>query len=131
MNAVVTPVGSVTSQRLGRKAKIGLGLTILMGLVNLPSILVPTPEGEVGPPLAILVLNSTLGLASIIAAVWAWRTGSRLAIRITAGIVIVNAVSGFPGLIADVPPAIKVATAVATLVAITAVVLMFSRPRTD
>ena len=127
MNAIVTPVGGVTSQRLNRKAKIGLGLAILFGLMSLPSVLAPTPEGEVGPPLAIIVVGSVLGLAAIVTAVWAWRTGSRLAIRLTAASVIINTVAGLPGLFADVSASIKFATAVATLLAVASVVLMFSR----
>lgn len=130
MNAIVTPVGGVANQRLNRKAKIGLGLAILLGLMSLPSVLAPTPEGEVGPPIAIVVVGSVLGLAAIITAVWAWRTGSRLAIRLTAASVIINAVAGLPGLFVDIPAALKVATAVATLLSVVTVVLMFSRTRT-
>ncbi len=130
MNTIVTPgIGAETNQRPGTKAKIGLGLTILMGVASLPSILTPTPDGEVGPPFAILVLGTVLGLASIITAVWAWRTGDRLAIRLTAAAVIVNTVAGLPGIFADIPPALRVATAVFTLLAVVAVVLMFSRSR--
>lgn len=129
MSAIVTPVGAETRQRLGTKPKIGLGLTILMGLASLPSVLAPTPEGEVGPPFAILVVGTVLGLASIITAIWAWRTGNRLAIRLTAASVIVNTIAGLPGIFADIPPALRVATAVFTLLAVVAVVLMFSRPR--
>lgn len=128
MNTIVTPgLGAETDQRLGTKAKIGLALTILMGVASLPSVLAPTPEGEVGPPFAILVVSTVLGLASIVTAVWAWRTGNRLAIRLTAASVIVNTVAGLPGIFADIPAALRVATAVFTLLAVVAVVLMFSR----
>ncbi len=130
MSTIVTPgVGAETDQRLGTKAKVGLALTILMGVASLPSVLAPTPEGEVGPPLAILVVSTVLGLVSIITAIWAWRTGSRLAIRITAASVIVNTIAGLPGIFADIPPALRVATAFFTLLAVVAVVLMFSRSR--
>jgi hypothetical protein len=129
MSAVVGPAGAVIGQRLGVKVKVGLALAILIGLANIPSIFAPTPEGEVGPPFAILVMATALGLASIVAAIWAWRTGSRLAIRLTAAAVIINAVGGLPGLFADIPLGLKVATAVATLMSIAAVVLMFSRDR--
>lgn len=129
MSAIVTPIGAEIRQRPGTKAKIGLGLTIVMGLASLPSVLAPTPEGEVGPPFAILVVSTVLGLASIITAIWAWRTGNRLAIRLTAASVIVNTIAGLPGIFADIPPALRVATAFFTLLAVVAVVLMFSRSR--
>ncbi len=129
MSATVTPVGTVTRQRPGTRAKVGLGIAIVGGLMNLPSVLTPTPEGETGPPFAILLMSTALGLVTIVAAVWAWRTGSRPAIRVAAASLIVNTVGGLPGLFVDIPAVLKVATAVVTLLTVAAVVLMFSRPR--
>ena len=37
----------------------------------------PTPDGEEGPPLAILVIGSILGVVALVAAILAWR-GNRL-----------------------------------------------------
>lgn len=114
--------------RPATRVKVGLGIAIFLGLTNLPGAFQPTPDGQDGPPLGVLVLGTVLGLISIIAAVIAWRSGNRVALRVTAACVILNVLSALPAFFVDVPAFIKLLVAVSTLVALLAVVLMFSRP---
>lgn len=114
---------------LSTKNKVGLSLAALLGLVDLPSVLTPTPDGEVGPPYAILVLGSICGLVTLVAVVIAWRNASRGAIRIAAGARIVSLLGALPAFFVDVPWFIKVAVTAFTIVTVLSLVLMLSPAR--
>ena len=110
--------------------KAGFGLAILLSLPNLVGPLFPTPEGEVGPPMLVLVLGSVLGVVTIAAVVLAWARGNRSAVRVAAAAIIVGAVTALPAFFApDVPAGLRVMAAVSVLVAIIAVVLMLTPAR--
>lgn len=126
MNSTASLDTAVTDKP-STKFRVGLVLAILLGLANLPFLLIPTPEGEDGPPMAILVLGAVLGVVSVVAAVLAWRTGSRTAVRVTAACVIVNAIVSVPAFFVDVDPGIKVAVTVSVLLSVLCVVLLFDR----
>jgi len=49
--------------------RVGLVLAGLYGLGNIPSVAASTPEGVVGPGLQILVVDSVLGLAAVVAVI--------------------------------------------------------------
>ncbi|MGI8645350.1 MAG: hypothetical protein ACR2JD_03375 [Nocardioides sp.] len=115
---------STTSPR----QRAGLVIAGLLSLVSLPSVLVPTPEGEVGPPYAILVLSTVLGVIGLVAVVLAWR-GNRAALRVAAGAIIVNLLTTLPALFVDVPLFVKVLSAASILIAVVALILMFSPAR--
>ncbi|HEX8864603.1 MAG TPA: hypothetical protein VF821_02995 [Lentzea sp.] len=110
------------------KQKAGLTLAALYSLANIPSVLAPTPEGEVGPPLAVLVVGSVLGVVGLVAAIMAWR-GNEVALRIAAGAVIVETLTGLPAFFVDVPMAIKALVGVSVVLTVVTVVLMFSGRR--
>lgn len=110
------------------RQRAGLIIAGLLSLISLPSALVPTPDGEVGPPFAILVLSTALGVIGLVAVVLAWR-GNRAALRVAAGAIIVNLLTSLPALFVDVPPAVKVLVAVGILVSVAALILMFSPAR--
>ena len=112
---------STTSTR----QKVGLVLAGLLNLANVPSALVPTPDGEVGPPYAILVLGSVLGIIGLVATVLAWR-GNRAALRVAAGAIAINVIAALPAFFVDVPASIKALVALSVIVTVTALVLMFS-----
>ncbi len=114
---------------LSTKNKVGLALAGLLGLVDLPSFLTATPEGEVGPPYGILVLGSICGLVTVVAVVIAWRTASRGAIRIAAGARIVSLLGALPAFFVDVPWFVKVAVTAFTIVTVISLVLMLSPAR--
>ena len=117
--------------RLTTKQKVGIGIAAFYGLTNIPSVLIPTPEGETGPPLGILVIDSALGVVALVAAVLAWR-GSSVALRVAAGAIVVITLTGLPAFFVDVPMAVKAFVGVSVVITLAAVVLMFSgrRPAT-
>ena len=104
--------------------KAGFVIALLLGLSDLASPLQPTPDGEVGPPFAILLIDALLGLITIAAVVIAWRTGRRGAVRIAAGARIVSMVSALPAFFAGVPAAILLIVSVFVVVTIACVALM-------
>jgi hypothetical protein len=110
------------------KQKAGLVICLIYGVFNIPSVLMPTPDGEEGPPMAILVIGSILGVVALVAAILAWR-GNRLAMRIGAGAIIVLTLTGLPAFFVDVPMFVKALVAVSVVLTVVAVVLMFSGDR--
>jgi hypothetical protein len=114
--------------RTSGKQKAGLIICILYGLANIPSVLTPTPDGDEGPPMAILVLGSILGVVALVAAILAWR-GNRLALRVGAGAIIVLTLTGLPAFFVDVPMFVKALVGFSVVLTVVAVVLMFSTER--
>ena len=88
----------------------------------------PTPDGEVGPPLGILVIGSVLGVVGLVCTILAWR-GNDVALRVAAGAIIVMTLTGLPAFFVDVPMAIKALVGVSVLLTVVAVALMFSARR--
>lgn len=113
---------------LATKQKVGLVLAGLYSLTNVPGFLVPTDADEVGPPMAILVVGSVLGVIGLVAAVMSWR-GNSVALRIAAGAMILITLTGLPAFFVDVPMAIKALVGFSVLLTVVAVVLMFSGDR--
>jgi hypothetical protein len=115
--------------RPATRQKVGIGLAGIFSLSQVPTFLIPTPEGEPGPPFFILVLGSVLGLVGVVAAIQAWR-GSSVATRILAGAMIVSTLTGLPALFVDgIPAAVRIFVGVSVALTIAAVYLMFSPPR--
>ena len=110
------------------KQKVGLVIAGLYSLANIPGFLGAPDPGEEGPPLAILVVGSILGVVGLVAVIMAWR-GNRVAMRVAAGAVIVITLTGLPAFFVDVPMGIKALVAVSVVLTIVAVVLMFSGDR--
>ena len=88
---------------LSTKNKVGLVIAGLLGLADIPAVLMPTPEGEVGPPFGILVLGSICGVITVVAVVIAWTKANRGAIRVAAGARIVSMLTALPAFFVDVP----------------------------
>ena len=118
-------------RHLSTRQRVGLGLAGLLSLGSLPSVLTPTPDGQVGPPLAVLALSTVLGAVGVVATAVAWLRGSATAMRVLAGSVVVGALVGLPAFFVDVPAWVKLTTAVSVLATIAAVVLLFSPARRD
>jgi CHASE2 domain-containing sensor protein len=111
------------------RQRIGLVLAGVLSAASVPAALSPTPEGEVGPPLAILALGTLLGVVGLLGVVAAWVRSSATAVRVVAACLIVNLLTALPAFFVEVPAWLKLAVAVSVLVAIAAVVLMFSDGR--
>ncbi|SEC11491.1 hypothetical protein SAMN04489844_1707 [Nocardioides exalbidus] len=129
---MTTTASPATSERTiwSTKNKVGLGLAIFYAITNLPSALMPPDTGdEAGPPMAILVVCSILSAVALVAAVIAWRRGSRPAARLTAASLIIVTLTSVPAFFVDVPAAIKAIVAAGVIWTIVMVVLMFSPPK--
>lgn len=110
--------------------KIGLAMTIVIGLVNIPSVLQQVPEGEVGPPRGVLIADSILGVIIVIAAVYAWVKVSRRAATIASAANILQALSALPALVVDeVPTTIKLAVAGILVWTVLSVALTLSKSK--
>jgi hypothetical protein len=110
--------------------KAGFVLALLLGLSDVASLLQPTPDGEVGPPLAILIIDALLGVITIVAVVYAWRTGSRGAVRIAAGARIVSMITALPAFFVDVPAGIMLIVGLFVVATIACVAMMLLPSRT-
>jgi hypothetical protein len=106
--------------------KIGLVLAGLLGIGDVLSILSPTPDGDEGPPLAVLVLSCVLGVVTLAAMVPAWRTGSRTALRVVAGTRILSALTSIPAFFVDIPAGLRAVAAVAFAATVVCVVLVLA-----
>lgn len=111
---------------LSTKNKVGLVLAALLGLVDVPSVLNTTPDGEEGPPFAILVVSTICGIVTLIAVYLAWKRRNAGAVRVAAGARIVSMLTALPAFFVDVSSAIKVLTAVFVVVSVVSVALMLS-----
>jgi hypothetical protein len=109
--------------------KVGLVLAGILGASDLVGLFFPTPPGEVGPPLAILVLGSLLGVVTVVAVVAAWRTRRRGLVRLAAGTRILSMITALPAFFAGVPAWLVAVVALVVVLTITAVVLMLLPPR--
>jgi hypothetical protein len=114
--------------RTSARQKVGLGLAALLSVTAVPSVLNPTPDGEVGPPFGIVLLSTVLGVIGLVAVVAAWR-GNRGALRVAAGAVILNTLTSLPAFFVDIPAWVKLLVGVSVLIGIASVVLMFSPAR--
>ena len=123
-STTLTPDRSLTTT----KQKVGLAIAGFYSLANIPGFLGAPDPGQEGPPMAILLIGSVLGVIGLVAVVMAWR-GNRLALRVAAGAIIVVTLTGLPAFFVDVPMLIKALVAFSVLLTVLAVVLMFSGDR--
>lgn len=123
-SSTLIPARSLTTT----KQKVGLSIAGLYSLTNIPSVLTYQGSDVVGPPIAVLVLDTVLGVIGLIAVVLAWR-GNRAALRVAAGAIILITLTGLPAFFVDVPMAIKALVGFSVLLTVLAVVLMFSADR--
>jgi hypothetical protein len=114
---------------LSKVNKAGLVLALLLGLADMASPFQPTPDGEVGPPFAILLLGGVLGLITVVAVVVGWRTGRRGAIRIAAGARIISVITALPAFFVDVPAFLKVLVGIVVLLTVATVTMMLTPTR--
>lgn len=86
--------------------KVGLALQLLYGLVNIPSVFFPSgTETTAGPPMGVLWADTILGLILAIAAIMAWRNGSRPTARVASASNILISLTGVPAFFVSGVPA--------------------------
>lgn len=126
---------TTTTQRTGAGMhttvnKIGFVLALLLGLMNVASLASPTPDGEVGPPLAILIVDAVLGAGVIVAVLVGWLRQRKSAIRAATVLLILAAITALPAFVTpDVPSAIVATAGVYVLLTIVTIVLMLKPGR--
>ena len=54
---------------------------MLLGLIDCIALAFPTLEGQLGPPIGILILSAICGGVTLAAVVPAWRQGNRVSCR--------------------------------------------------
>jgi hypothetical protein len=111
------------------RTRTGLGIAALLGLADVVSAFFPTPDGEVGPPLPIVILGGVLGVITLVGVVLAWRSGSRGWLRTVAGVRVLSAISALPGFFVDIPAWLKLLTAVFVVLTVVCVVLVLAPAR--
>ncbi len=118
-----------TDQTPTASVRTGLALSAALGLANIPFLVLDVDWGPDEPPFALLLLNTAIGMVSVVCAVLAWNTGNRRAIRINAAALIVNALMVLPGIFFESPAFITIASAVIVVATVASVVLMMRRSR--
>ena len=128
---LTTAAGTDRRATLSGRNKAGLALATLLGIADLASLAGPQPApGEQGPPTAVLVASTVLGLITVVAAVYTWRTGNRVGSRVVAGSRILSAVGSLPAFfVAGVPAGLVAVAAAGVVVTVLSVWLVLSPPR--
>lgn len=107
------------------KNKVGFVLALALGLLDVPFFLGPTGPGEIGPPMAVLILVSLCGVVTLGAVGYGWLRHSWPAIRAAAGARIVSMLLAMPALFVEgVPGMLRAAVGASILVTIVTVALM-------
>jgi NADPH:quinone reductase-like Zn-dependent oxidoreductase len=131
MTTTVTTETTARPVRLSRANKIGLVLALLLGVSDvIGPWTTPSGSGEGnGPPSSVLYVDALIGLVTVVAAVIAWRTGSRVAARVVAGSRILSAISALPAFfVGGVPAALVVLAAAGILFTLLTCWLVLKRP---
>lgn len=112
--------------------KIGLVLAGILGVGDIASLGTLGQQldpGQEGPPAGVVIFSAVLGLVTLVGVVIAWRTGSRAAVRATAGTRILSMLLGLPAFfVSGVPAGWVVITGIAVVLTLVAVALMLRKP---
>jgi hypothetical protein len=115
---------------LSARATTGFWLAVVLAVVDLAGPFIPSPDGEVGPPVEVVLFSAVLGVVTLAAAVVVARTGRRSGLRVMAVSRILSGVTALPAFfVPDVPPVFVAWGAATVVLTIVAVVLLMSRPR--
>jgi hypothetical protein len=111
---------------LSKANKIGLALAFVMGVLDI--VVIPTtPKDQPGPPMPVMILDTILGVITVVAVVIAWRSHSHGAIRITAGARILSMLTALPAFFVDgVPNPVRLLVAAFVVVTVLTVALLLS-----
>lgn len=109
--------------------KVGLGLAALLGVADVASLAFPTPDGEAGPPLGIVILGGLLGLLTLVGVVWAIRTRSRGAVRVVAAARIISAITALPAFFVDIPAGLRLFAGLIVVLTVAVVVRILTPAR--
>jgi len=125
MTTMSTASAPTTTSRL----RAGLALSAVLGLLGVAFLGIPA-DGQEAPPVIVIVLSAVLGLIQVACAVIGWRSGNRLAIRINAAVLIINALLSVPAFFVDIDAWIKAVSALSVILTVVALVLTLRREPT-
>jgi hypothetical protein len=117
------------SNPLTTRNKVGLVLAALLAVGDIAAVGSPTPDGETGPPIAILIFSAVCGVVTLVATIPAWRSGERSALRVVAGTRILSAITALPAFFVDIPAGLVALTAVFVILTVVAVVMVLTPAR--
>ena len=123
MTTMTTRSAGTTNSRL----RTGLALSAGLGLINVAFLAVPTGGDQESPPVLVIVLSAALGLAQVACAIVAWRSGYRMAIRLNAALLIINALLSLPAFFVDIDAWIKAVASLSVILTVVALVLTLRR----
>ena len=112
-----------TNARTRPSGRVRTGLAISAFLALAGAVPTPSVSGSSGPPFGIVVLSATLSIVLIVSAVVAWRFGSRLAIRINAAALLLNALTTLPVFFVDIDAWVKIGSTVVIVLTVAALML--------
>jgi CDP-diglyceride synthetase len=120
-------------KRFSAAQKWGFGLAILLSVANIlgtmPLFFVTFPEGTATPPPLVLAFDIVLSAVTVVGVIMAWAKRNLLALRISAGLLIINMLTALPAFFVNSDPDLRNIAAGQSLVTILAVALMFAGPR--
>jgi hypothetical protein len=125
---------TATDSALTTKNRVGLGLAALLGLNGTlvsPFVLAGSDDGpnSSGPPLPVILVGVVLGLITLLAVVYTWRTGNRGGARVIAAARIIAALLAVPAFfVSNVAPGLVVLASSVMVVTVVTIVLVLSRP---
>ncbi|MEO6998288.1 MAG: hypothetical protein ABI112_09415 [Terracoccus sp.] len=115
----MTTMSTRTGTRPSLRLRTGLAITALLAVASR----VPLPSGGDGPSFAIVILAAFLSIVMIACAAVAWRSGNRLAIRINAAALLLNALLALPVFFVVIDAWVKVGGAAVVVLTVAALVL--------
>jgi hypothetical protein len=128
MTTMTTPTAGTT---ITGRFRIGLAVSALLGLSNLVLFFLILPRyagsGQDSPPTLVIVTTVVFGLVNIVCAIVAWRSGNRVAVRVNAAVLIINALLTLPAFFVSVDAGRKVGSSVIVLLTVTALLLTLRR----
>ena len=132
MSTDLSTTGRRTVVPVTLRNKIGLVLAGLLALGDVTSPFTdlsnPSP-GEQGPPMPVLAVGAVLGVITLVALVYTWRTGNRVGARVVAGSRILSVMLALPAFfVGGVPAGIVVLVAVIVVITLLTVWLVLARP---
>ena len=116
-----------TEQEPATPVRVGLALSIVIGLSQLIFLHPDIDWGDDDPGVGLILVGVAIGMVSVVCAVLAWKSGDRRLIRINVAALIVLGLSIVPGLFVDTTAFIRLATAVTIIAIVAAVVLLMRR----
>jgi len=119
---------------LTTRNKIGLAICGLLGAADIAGLAAigATKPGEQGPPTEVIVGSAVMGVITLVALVFTWRSHSRMGSRIIAAARILSALSAVPAFLLYKVPSAFIAVAGGEIVITLVVVwLLLSRPTSN